>query len=466
MTKLRPSVIDLPAMIAARILALSYVDEADEARKRVLNASDDEALHDFRVAVRRVRSCMRAYRPQLDDTVKRRQRRWLRRIMRSTNETRDLEVQLEWLGRRRTMAPDEAEGAARLGVRLKERMWGARAEALRAIRHDFPARRDEVRDALSRYTGVIDGAQASPPTCGVVAGGIVLTLAGQLEAQITEVRSAESIAEAHQARITVKRLRYVLEPLQHDLTAGRMLVQKLKKLQEALGDLNDRAVLGASVRAEFHAVETEEPTSPELPSLSALLARIEADRGARFERLVKRWQERDAKPLLEQLRGAAEELRAHHPFEGVEIERKFLLRAMPRLPPGAPVLRVDQGWLPGDLLLERIRRVRTDSETRWYRTVKSGTGVTRREIEEETTEPVFRALWRLTRGRRVSKRRYCVAEGDLTWEIDRFTGGKLVLAEVELPSPSMPVEPPEWLRKYIVREVTGEAKYLNINLAT
>ena len=41
----------------------------------------------------------------------------------------------------------------------------------------------------------------------------------------------------------------------------------------------------------------------------------------------------------------------------------------------------------------------------------------------------------------------------------------LVLAEVELPSEDVQPRLPDWLAPYVVREVTGEPEYLNMNLA-
>ena len=65
----------------------------------------------------------------------------------------------------------------------------------------------------------------------------------------------------------------------------------------------------------------------------------------------------------------------------------------------------------------------------------------------------------------MQKRRYRIEDGGLTWEIDRFRGRRLVLAEVELPDEDTPVEPPAWLRRFVVRDVTDEPEFVNINLA-
>jgi CYTH domain-containing protein len=149
----------------------------------------------------------------------------------------------------------------------------------------------------------------------------------------------------------------------------------------------------------------------------------------------------------------------------IEIERKWLLSALPpRVRELAPAL-LRQGYLPGETLVERIRSVMHGGAERWYRTVKFGRGLARIEVEEETTPALGEALFALTDGMRVEKRRYAVSDGGFTWEIDDFTDRTLVLAEVELASEETVAEPPVWLAPYIVREVTGETAFTNWKLA-
>jgi CYTH domain-containing protein len=116
-------------------------------------------------------------------------------------------------------------------------------------------------------------------------------------------------------------------------------------------------------------------------------------------------------------------------------------------------------------VVERLRRVSSDGDPVLYRTVKSGTGLARLELEEETSRELFENIWPLTQGRRVLKRRHMVPDEGLTWEIDQFLDRDLVLAEVELPSRDTRVEVPDWLQPYVVREVTGEAEFSNRYLA-
>jgi len=148
-----------------------------------------------------------------------------------------------------------------------------------------------------------------------------------------------------------------------------------------------------------------------------------------------------------------------------EIERKYLLSGLPAAAREVDPVAIDQGYLPGEKLQERVRRTRGAAGERYTRTVKLGRGVERIEVEEEADRELFEALWPLTEGRRVSKLRYRVSGGRLTWEIDAFEGRELWLAEVELPSADIVPEPPAWLAPYVVREVTGEPEYLNVNLA-
>ena len=147
-----------------------------------------------------------------------------------------------------------------------------------------------------------------------------------------------------------------------------------------------------------------------------------------------------------------------------EIERKYLLEGLPNRAAAAPSVEIAQGYLPGTKILERIRRICQAGENRFVRTIKLGRGVSRIEIEEPMTKEFFDALWPLTAGRRIHKRRYLVAEGTFVWEIDEFLDQPLVLGEIELPDERHPAIP-EWLAPHVTREVTDEPGFTNSRLA-
>jgi CYTH domain-containing protein len=132
----------------------------------------------------------------------------------------------------------------------------------------------------------------------------------------------------------------------------------------------------------------------------------------------------------------------------------------------APWVDIDQGYLPGERILERVRRIRSEGgETRYFRTVKLGAGVQRFEFEEEATELFFTTVWPLTRGHRVQKRRYTIVTDGAEWVVDEFVDRQLVLAEIELDSANAVVRVPEWLSAVLDRDVTDESNYTNYRLA-
>lgn len=150
----------------------------------------------------------------------------------------------------------------------------------------------------------------------------------------------------------------------------------------------------------------------------------------------------------------------------VEIERKYLLRALPERVSGAPFVEIDQGYLPGSRINERVRRAVGPGGTTYTRTIKAGSGISRIEVEEVTSAVFFETVWPLTVGVRVRKRRYSIWEGSDEWQIDEFldrTG--FVLAELELEHAEQRVEMPAWLAPVVDREVTNDRAYTNHALA-
>jgi CYTH domain-containing protein len=199
--------------------------------------------------------------------------------------------------------------------------------------------------------------------------------------------------------------------------------------------------------------------------LLALVREVERAREARFGELLGEWRSGGAREALRDGVVALAHAAQNVAHQGLEIERKYLLTGLPAVRPDGEVLEVEQGWLPGERLQERVRRVRRGEETRCWRTLKTGRGVTRVEVEEEAPAALFEALWPLTEGLRVFKRRHVIPDAGHVWELDEFTDRELVLAEVELTSADEPVTPPPWLAPYVVRDVTDEDAYVNRNLA-
>jgi CYTH domain-containing protein len=240
------------------------------------------------------------------------------------------------------------------------------------------------------------------------------------------------------------------------------IIETLKTLQDSLGDLHDVHVFSHEVSAANEGANAAEAS----PGLLRLARRLQ-QRGTRAYAGIERDWLRDASAaFLDEVRALSEEIK-HAASIGSEIEHKYLLKHLPSKVLEAPFVDIAQGYLPGETLVERIRRVRSpDGSEQWFRTVKVGNGVERTELEEEAGADVGHAMWRLTKGRRVRKRRYSVRESeDVLWEIDDLLDRKLVLAEIEVTSADEKVELPAWLRDVVDREVTDEPEFTNARLA-
>ncbi|CAN5850250.1 hypothetical protein BH11GEM1_BH11GEM1_19880 [soil metagenome] len=248
-----------PVARAARKVVQSLLGDARAASASLLDSDRhgqrvaDDALHDFRVAARRLRSWQRALTPWLGTAASRKMRRRLRAIARATGTSRDTAVQLAWLKQqRRTMSVRQRSGVDCLIAYLKEQQPSHTMESLTAV-HDFHAlsarlgRRLERSGKATRVRSAADHQRF-----GVVAARLVRDASRALRQRLSSVHTASDETAVHKARITAKGLRYLMEPIvrAHDdsqRSDGERLIGQLKQLQDLLGDLHDAHVLALMV---------------------------------------------------------------------------------------------------------------------------------------------------------------------------------------------------------------------------
>jgi len=479
--------LDVPAPRGVRLVALERLDALIEGRVRLGHAEDGEALHDFRVALRRLRSVLRAYRAPLASSIGEGTRERLRKLAAATGQSRDLEVHIAWLDAQRpALTPRQRVGLDALRAQLVARKARSDERLERAVETTFPRLAHRVRERLLRFEApVLSGAAQGDPPFAVVMSARMHKMIATLRAALGAVHSSGDELEAHRARIAAKRLRYLLEPVAGIVPGAAEFVERVKLLQDHLGALHDAHVFAPELVAATEAAVGEHARKESLaivaggtggraakrvhardprPGLIALSERVRAHGETAFATVQEGWLGEHGHGFFADAAALADAIDAHaKPM--VEIERKYLLDHFPAAAAGSPSEEIEQGWIPGTALLERLRRVTTADGIRWFRTVKTGAGLVRTEIEEETTREVFEAMWPLTEGKRVHKQRHRVVDGDLTWEIDHFLDRDLTIAEVELPSADLVPTPPDWLQPHIVREVTEEAGFVNYNLA-
>lgn len=147
-----------------------------------------------------------------------------------------------------------------------------------------------------------------------------------------------------------------------------------------------------------------------------------------------------------------------------EIERKFLIKRVPPKLDRCRNRQIAQGYLvvARDGTQLRLRKAGKKHSL----TFKRGSGKIREELEIELTPAQFARFWPATAGCRLRKRRYDIPFGKFVIEVDVYQGSNkgLIVAEVEFESlkECRNFKPPDWLG----RDVSGQARYSNVKLAT
>lgn len=226
--------LNLPAGHAAADGGLALAQKVDEALARLVDGSDLEALHDFRVAVRRLRTWLQGFKSVL--AVRRRTRRRLKSLARATNAARDAEVALAWLDAKaahlgaterralnmlnRELAAGLEETNKRLGTRI-DRCWKKTARGLRRELMD----RSPERGVSERFGQIwADALEAA------------IKFAAERRRQASRECTAKRV---HRYRIALKRVRYLLEPAEPAFADARAAVKQAKRYQNRAGSIND-----------------------------------------------------------------------------------------------------------------------------------------------------------------------------------------------------------------------------------
>lgn len=361
---------------AVRLVALALLADAEAHRERLTQPDDPEALHDFRVAVRRLRSWLRAHADVLGGDAPKRVHQWLRRLAAATNRGRDHEVFAGWLlAEKSRLTARQRVGANWLLQRISEEKAAADSKVLVEVTRDFERARERLSKRLPTYRlrmHVHDGVRE--PTFAGAMSVLVRGKAATLRRRLESVRTLHDDEAAHRARIAGKRLRYVLEPIVPHVADGEATLALLKQLQDALGDFHDAHVWQGVVADAAEQVTRDEAARllepPDVdaqgkrvrshkrsarPGLVAIHGHVVARAAETFESVARDWSGDALHALMDGVEAIAAELdlRAR---SGVEIERKYLLRELPAQMPEASVQEIVQGYLPGTRLVERLRR--------------------------------------------------------------------------------------------------------------
>lgn len=264
---------------------------------------DPEALHQVRIASRRVRAVLDLMDPEGYPGF-RRQQRHLRHLTRTLGLTRELDVHAEALESLRREAADPLQQAVFdfLLEDLDRKRRKARKAMARALSRTVP--KDLVR-AMDRPD------EPEAPTDDGLPAAVWTCLEPRLRAvdqALPDLLDREEVQGLHRLRIHVKRLRYALEVLEPAFPCSLgTLLQGLKDLQTELGSHHDHAVLEAHLRKRQGALaERGRPTlATGMLDLIGLVAERRRTHFLRFGELARRLRAEDPSRHLHRMLGAA-----------------------------------------------------------------------------------------------------------------------------------------------------------------
>jgi CHAD domain-containing protein len=237
-----------PAYDMAADLVRGFLAQALRCEPGIVADWDTEFLHDYRVALRKLRSVLSLFRGVFDETERLRLQTETRALMVRTGALRDLDVQLLDRAAYREILPVGLhDGLDLLFDRLARQRAREQRQLARWLRSpDYAAAVSALRDRLDDPARAAAGPHGARP-----AGDLLRDLVGQrwkktgAAARRLGVHSSDE--ELHDLRIRCKKLRYLLDFSTPVFGAAglRPLVRPLKELQEELGLFNDYSVQSA-----------------------------------------------------------------------------------------------------------------------------------------------------------------------------------------------------------------------------
>ena len=212
--------------------AKPLIDEANSSAAALRSDSDADVLHRLRVALRRLRTLLWAYRPLLGEELEGRQGDRFRSLAGAAGKTRDWDILIELLS--------DALGEKRAPT---ERLLSARAAALSDSRERLAHAgiNSELQDALNDANDTLRQMR-KPTPLKKFARKRVAAAEKSLHKRMRRARGAKGAeyTSYHDVRKAGKKVRYLLEFFEPLLSRKQLKTLKgLKKLQKRFGALND-----------------------------------------------------------------------------------------------------------------------------------------------------------------------------------------------------------------------------------
>jgi CHAD domain-containing protein len=272
---------------------LYHFAEMLQHEEATILGQDIEALHDMRVATRRMRAAFEVFAEAFEPAILKPHLKGLRLTGRALGQVRDLDVFMEKAQHYLDSLPE----TERSGLDPLLQVWAEQREKARAtmIEHLNSENYRIFKQEFNLFLQTpgagalkIDQDQPKPELVRDVAPALVYSRLASVRA-FDKILKTARIEQLHALRIEFKKLRYTVEFFREVLgEQSKAVIDDLKKLQDHLGDLNDADVATLILREfldNWDARQSERPLE-ERQNPEAIFAYLTARHAERHHLIV------------------------------------------------------------------------------------------------------------------------------------------------------------------------------------
>ena len=301
--------------VAARAV-LRFHLRTFEAVEEEARAGAVESVHKLRVATRRLRAALHLFASFLPKRFIEASQRELSWLASAIGAVRDLDVLADAVQARAVRLDPELRGMlGPVGIAIHDRRLAALEALATALRS---SRCQRLRERLATVAEAPAGSRRSEPL-GQAVPALATPLLRAVARAGRRLAPESSPPELHRLRVRVKRLRYALEALRGlGIRSIRVLIARLERLQDVLGDTQDAATQVGWLRV--YAGSDGVPPGSLLP-VGAVFQALSRRVRKRRRRALRTWRKLERERLLEtveaDLARHAREQKAAHVEEAV-----------------------------------------------------------------------------------------------------------------------------------------------------
>ncbi len=284
------------SMTADQAVRTIYIDLLQTVRQNkpgILQDIDIEFLHDYRVALRRMRSGLSLMQGVLPESWTNRFKQAFRDLMQYSNSLRDLDVYLLSESEYRTLLPDSLQaGLDPLFLNLVK----VRKKELRKVIKSLNApvyheTLDSWEQLLHTPAPQESGPHAKTPVM-IYASQLIYEKYQKVVVQGGKIKKSSPDEKLHRLRIHCKKLRYMLEFFASLYPEEEImfLIKQLKRLQDNLGEFNDLYVQQLQLEENLANLQSaKNPPLLEVAAVGGLLAMLNQRQGEVRKEFQKRF---------------------------------------------------------------------------------------------------------------------------------------------------------------------------------